>query len=451
MKFHLKILTVVLVALAALSPAYAQETLSTSRFGTIRIFGDSREPQSFVMLLSDAGGWDAGAEGTAKALARGKTLVAGIDTQAYLSELSSDDEDCHYLAGEFERLAQVIQQNIGLKAYHRPLIAGYRTGGTLVYVILAEGPRSIDAGLSVGFCPAVPLDRSICSDDEKISEPIDPNGVVRLVPVKLGFPWFVKPVKMDTCNEDAQRAFASRVGDAQVMDDKSSLDDAIAKFLASGTGRKSENRFTTGDLPLVEVPAQRREQDYFAVFISGDGGWASIDKEIGDSLAEKGISVVGLDALRYFWSEKTPGQAGKDLERIIQDHFEDWDQNKVVLIGYSLGADVLPPMYNNMSPEVQAKVIKVVLLNPSKTADLQVHLTDWVGLDDGQGKIPLMPELQKIGASKLFCIYGLDDDETICKGLTPGIGRVVGLEGSHHFDGDYSKVADLILKELPQQ
>ena len=98
---------------------------------------------------------------------------------------------------------------------------------------------------------------------------------------------------------------------------------------------------------------------------------------------------------------------------------------------------------------MQAKVIKVVLLNPSKSADLQVHLTDWVGLDNEQGKIPLLPELKKMGNTKIFCIYGMDDDETICKGLGPDVAKVIGLEGSHHFDGDYSKVADLILKELP--
>ncbi len=460
MKFFLKILAAVSGALAAAAaaaaaaPADAQETLSTSRFGTIRLYGDRNEPQSFIMLLSDAAGWDRGAEAAAEALGKARSLVAGIDTKDYLAKLSSDDEGCHYPAGEFERLAQVIQQNTGLKAYHRPLIAGYRTGGALVYAILAEGPGSIDAGLSIGFCPVLPLDGPICGDgDQKISEPGDAEGTVRLLPVKkAAVPWFVKPVKMNACDEDAQRAFASQIGNAQIADDKgASSGNVFAEFLASGTGRMSENKFSTGDLPLIEVPAQRKERDYFAVFVSGDGGWASIDREIGDLLAEKGISVTGLDALRYFWSEKSPGQAGKDLERIIRDRFEDWNQSKVVLIGYSLGADVLPPMYNELSREVQDKVVKVVLLNPSKSADLQVHLTDWIGLDNGEGKIPLLPELRKIGARKLFCVYGLDDDDTICRGLDPAVGRAVGLEGSHHFDGNYSRLAGLILEELPQR
>ena len=48
--------------------------------------------------------------------------------------------------------------------------------------------------------------------------------------------------------------------------------------------------------------------DYFAVIISGDGGWASIDRQIGNDLADKGVQVVGLNALKYFWTRKVrPG------------------------------------------------------------------------------------------------------------------------------------------------
>ena len=45
-----------------------------------------------------------------------------------------------------------------------------------------------------------------------------------------------------------------------------------------------------------------------AVIYSGDGGWRDIDKDIAGALQEKGIPVVGVDSLRYFWSEKTPDQ-----------------------------------------------------------------------------------------------------------------------------------------------
>lgn len=48
-----------------------------------------------------------------------------------------------------------------------------------------------------------------------------------------------------------------------------------------------------------------------AVLITGDDGWADIDRDIAAGLTQKGIAVVGLNALKYFWTARTPhGVAG---------------------------------------------------------------------------------------------------------------------------------------------
>ena len=70
-------------------------------------------------------------------------------------------------------------------------------------------------------------------------------------------------------------------------------------------------------LPLVEVPATRGMSDTLVVFVSGDGGWAAIDREISKALADDGMPVVGLNALQYFWTRRTPETASRDLESII--------------------------------------------------------------------------------------------------------------------------------------
>src|SRR5690242_10500800 len=50
------------------------------------------------------------------------------------------------------------------------------------------------------------------------------------------------------------------------------------------------------DLPLVEVPARGANAGALVIFLSGDGGWAEIDKVVSDALAARGIGVVGMDA-----------------------------------------------------------------------------------------------------------------------------------------------------------
>jgi type IV secretory pathway VirJ component len=68
------------------------------------------------------------------------------------------------------------------------------------------------------------------------------------------------------------------------------------------------------DLPLVEVPAttatDRRDM---AIIVTGDGGWAELDKSVAAGLADAGIPTVGLSSLRYFWTPRTPEAAAADL------------------------------------------------------------------------------------------------------------------------------------------
>ena len=107
---------------------------------------------------------------------------------------------------------------------------------------------------------------------------------------------------------------------------------------------------TTAKLPLVEVPATKGASDTLVVFISGDGGWAKIDKAISKILADNGMPVVGLNALQYFWTKRTPESASRDLQAILERYFARWKKQRVLFVGYSRGADVLPFMIARLLP-----------------------------------------------------------------------------------------------------
>ena len=65
-----------------------------------------------------------------------------------------------------------------------------------------------------------------------------------------------------------------------------------------------------------------------AIVYSGDGGWRDIDKDIADRLHELGLPVVGVDSLRYFWSEQSPDVAAADLARIIAHYRDSWQRDR---------------------------------------------------------------------------------------------------------------------------
>jgi type IV secretory pathway VirJ component len=204
---------------------------------------------------------------------------------------------------------------------------------------------------------------------------------------------------------------------------------------------------STPKLPLVEVPATRGASDTLVVFVSGDGGWAAIDKEISKVLAGEGMPVVGLNALQYFWTKRTPDTASRDLHAIIDQYLGQWRKSRVLLIGYSRGADVLPAMISRLPAETQAKIRAIVLLGPSPKVEFEFHVADWMRSSSAGEAV--MPEIVKLGAHRILCLSGEDDHDSLCRELT---GRphvdVITLKGAHHFDGGYDNLGRIIIEHL---
>jgi type IV secretory pathway VirJ component len=201
------------------------------------------------------------------------------------------------------------------------------------------------------------------------------------------------------------------------------------------------------NLPLTELPVPGSSVDYFAVVLSGDGGWASIDKQIGDELARSGVPVVGFNSLQYFWSRKTPDQAAADLDRIIRHYQGAWHKRDVVLVGYSRGADVLPLMVSRLPASQVDRIRLIAFLGLQHTTDLEFRLGDLIR---GQTRAPylLRPEILKLAGRPMLCVYGSKERDTLCPDLPAGLADVVELGGGHHFDGDYRGLARLVLEHV---
>jgi type IV secretory pathway VirJ component len=203
---------------------------------------------------------------------------------------------------------------------------------------------------------------------------------------------------------------------------------------------------TAKPLPLIDVPPTRGSSETLVVFVSGDGGWAKIDKSISGVLANEGMPVVGLNSLQYFWTKRTPETASHDLGTIIDSSLARWKKQHIVLVGYSRGADVLPAMVARLTPEQQSKIRLLTLLAPSPRVEFEFHVVDW--MHDSKKGLAVAPELAKLTSTKTLCVWGDDDTDSLCRGLALPHVKVVTLHGSHHFDGDYTKLARIILEAL---
>jgi type IV secretory pathway VirJ component len=201
-------------------------------------------------------------------------------------------------------------------------------------------------------------------------------------------------------------------------------------------------------LPLVEVPATKGTSDTLVVFVSGDGGWANIDKSISKVLAERGMPVIGLNALQYFWTKRTPDAAARDLQWILEKYLTSWKKDRVLYIGYSRGADVLPAMISRLPTELQKKTRLIALLGASPKVEFEFHVGDWMRATSKTG-YAVKPEVEKLKSQDILCLSGEDDKDSLCRDLAGPHISVVILKGSHHFDGGYEKLAYIILNHLP--
>jgi type IV secretory pathway VirJ component len=467
MKFRpIQILIQILIAaLLQGGIAHASATLlNHGRFKDVAVYVPAGKPTSFVLFLSGDEGWNASSETLALQLVQQGALVAGIDLRKFKAILRADGGQCVFPDGDLENLSHFLQAYFHNSTYLSPMLVGVSSGGTLAYAVLAQAPKDTFASaLSLGFCPQFDLDKPLCKGSGLEYQRSAAGSGVDFLPIKtLGNPWVVLQSSQDrACPAGLVREFVGQVhGAAIAILPNATLPNgglrpfnaAFARLAtANSKARIAPPPVELGDLPVVEVPALSAEvpaqgasaSDFFAIIMSGDGGWAGLDQDIAAALSAKGIPVVGLDSLRYYWTARTPDGLAADTDRLIRYYLAHFGKKRVLLIGYSQGADVLPFAVNRLPEATRSRVALTAVLGMSEHALFEFHVSSWVS-DDTSGPAT-MPEINRISGMPVLCIYGEDEKDSLCPKLDPKRIIVVKVKGGHHFDGNYAGLAQVIM------
>jgi phosphatidylglycerol lysyltransferase len=426
--------------------------LETGNLGQVHEFNPAGAMRGFVVLFSDSHGWTSISDEAAVALTRDGALVVGVDLPNYLARLDAHSgEACHEAVGDIDSISRQVQRERGNTRYLTPIVAGIGEGGALAPAILARAPAATIAG-AVSYDPTVAVQTRIplCSTP---GAKVDPHGgfVYGPWPSLPGFWEVAFPASSD--GPERQRIAVLKAARTPV-DIASDAGRGAAETLAALmqphlTPVATLSPTGIAKLPLIELPAQP-SGPLLAIVLSGDGGWRDLDKTISEKLQSAGVSVVGWDCLRYFWSRKSPEQLARDLEVVIDTFLSRWDGSRVVLVGYSFGADVLPFAYDRLSPETKAHIVQLSLLGFSTAADFEIRVAGLVGAGPSKEALPTEPALAPIDPSMIQCFYGADEDDTACRFLQ-GKAEVIRTVGGHHFDGNYGALAQRILDGLRQR
>jgi type IV secretory pathway VirJ component len=435
--------------------------LPAGRFGSVSVYIPEGKPKSVAIFLSGDGGWELGVVNMAHALVDLGAVVIGVDIRQYFASLrkvaARPDPACQMIAADFESLSHQVQKEIGMSNYLVPVLVGYSSGATVVYATLVQSPPGTFAGaLSLGFCAEQDFaGANLCPGAGLRYSPNARHELVFQPAAALKQPWIAFQGQQDeVCNPHAADAFVAQVGNGQIVrlplvghgfsverNWMPQFRDAYARLTAP-TQVSAERPPDIGDLPIQEVRAHSTAEE-FALLMTGDGGWAGLDQELAARLAANGVPTVALNSLKYFWSARTPDETAHDVARILRHYFSAWHKQRVLLVGYSFGADVLPFVVNRLPPDLRARVASVSLLGIDANAAFEVRISGWVGADEGGP--PTRPELARITQLPVLCLYGEGEQDSICPGLPPGSVRREQVGTGHHFGGQYATLADRIL------
>ncbi len=458
------------VAAVAGQPVGGEEQVTFGRFGSVTLYHETPRPDKVAIFLSGDGGWNRGVVDMARILARQGVLVAGVDIRHYEKKLSAANEKCNYPAADLEALSQFVQRYMNFPVYRRPALIGYSSGATLAYAALVEAPPgTFQGGLGLGFCPDLDLRKPLCKGSGLTWKVRPRRGKLKAIKRHEGVtyvfnassalqePWIVLQGTIDkVCNPQATIDYMQHVADGKTFvlpkvghgysvqrNWVPQFRTAVEELYAARPPRAVRLTESVAGLPLVEVGGPGAG-DTLAVLLSGDGGWASLDRQVGAALAARGLPVVGFDSLRYFWTQRTPAGAAADLTRLLRHYLAVWHKQRVVVIGYSFGADVLPFMVHRLPDDLQRRLLLAALISPSHHVSFEFHVTDW--LPGSGGRYAVAPEVEKLGALQTLCFYGAEEDDSICPALPAGSVSVVKTSGGHHLGGSYDEIADRILR-----
>jgi len=392
-----------------------------------------RKASDVIILMTSAG--NAADLDMASALAWPDRMVA------VLSETTpaGNTTGCRDMLLEATKALEDFAHNRGFPALKKPLVIGLdgagRAAAGFADAAAEDDAKAVIAG---SYCPGNATQRTLFCD----------SGRDASAGKKADFPFIVMPDEPHCTVADLKPALAP-FADARAIAPVAGQDiDLMASVVSQilRTVEDSEMPSNDLDLPLIELPVAGKDRR-LAIIYSGDGGWTDIDKRLGEELSERGIAVVGLDSLKYFWQRVEPGEAAGDLARIIAHYKEQWHRDQIMLIGYSFGADALPILWKDLPQTTRDSVSLMALLGLSRDASFEITVAGWVGVTPREA-VPTLPAIQDVAGPRVLCIYGTEDTEDPCPHLdSPNI-EAVGTPGGHHFDESYKKVADTIISRF---
>ena len=197
-------------------------------------------------------------------------------------------------------------------------------------------------------------------------------------------------------------------------------------------------------LPLREYPVEG-PGGALAVVLTGDAPLLGLPGRLAKSIQAAGIPVVLWHSTPYYWTPRTPDEAARDLDLLVRHYTQRWGRPRVVVVGYSMGADNAPFLVNRLPADSRGRIHGVAMVAAAHAAVFHFRVEQW-WRDPGGTRWPVRPEVERLRGTRVVCVDGEGDQHAACAEMRAAGAEVVELGGGHHFRGDYERLARTVVQ-----
>lgn len=204
-----------------------------------------------------------------------------------------------------------------------------------------------------------------------------------------------------------------------------------------------------GSLPLFVDYGLTPERDapVVAVLVSGDMGLApGLGHRIAKRLERSGVPVLGVNAPAYFLEQRSPAEIGDLVNRAGERALAGHPNARLVLIGQSFGADVLPFGISRLPVGLRRRLALVVLIVPTGTAHHRISPTGlfiW-----GKPHISIVREARALRDVPVLCIRGAEEETSLCPSLDVARVTQAVLPGGHSLGHDADRLFTVLREAI---
>lgn len=134
--------------------------------------------------------------------------------------------------------------------------------------------------------------------------------------------------------------------------------------------------------------------------------------------------------------------------RLLRHYMQAWGRDRVALVGYSRGADLLRFVAGRLPADLRGRLSLVAMLGLVKTASFEFHWSDFLRDSARPTDLAVAPELERLRGTRTLCAYGSGERDSLCRAAYPERVTRVERRGAHHFDNDVRTLGVIVADAL---